>query len=261
MALSANIIRPYGWGNVAQYPVLASATIYEGSAVGLSSGYARALAAGDTFVGFACGKIVETTAVNGAAVVQVFKAGIVDLTITGVAVTDVGRYVYASDDGTFTLTQGANSYIGKVQRFVATNTASVEFAAYPAGNTTNKIWRTWSFFIDLPELTDADIVTSFTTPHAGVIEKVSFVTHDPAADPAKLSTLNLEIGTVDVTGGVLALTTAKCDTLGKIVAGTTVTAANVFAAGALISVEAASTTTFTEGNGTLVIHYSIPMPS
>jgi hypothetical protein len=46
MALSANTIRSYGWGNVTQYPVLADATIYEGSAVGLSSGYARALTAG-----------------------------------------------------------------------------------------------------------------------------------------------------------------------------------------------------------------------
>ena len=261
MALSANTIRSFGWGNVTQYPVLASQTIYEGSAVGLSSGYARALTAGDIFLGFACGKAVEASAVNGGENVQVFKAGIVDVTITSVAVTDVGKFVYASDDGTFTLTQGSNSFIGKVQKYVTTNTASVEFDAYPAGPSANKIYGAWSFLIDLKELIDGDIVTDFAPGHAGTIEKYELIIHDPASTSDKASTLTLEIGATATTGGVLALTSANCAPLGKVNAATAITALNTFAADGVISVIGASTATFVEGNGTLVIHYSVPMPA
>jgi predicted RecA/RadA family phage recombinase len=256
MALSANIIRNFGWGNITQYPVLASATIYEGSAVGLSSGYARALAAGDIFLGFACGKVVETTAVNGAAVVRVFKMGIVDLTITSVAVTDVGKAVYASDDGTFTLTQGSNTYIGRVEKYVTTNTASVTFEGVIQGGPTNKIYGTFIFPITNSTIADADIVTEFTPGFAGRIEKFAYVCHTPNVDGAKESTLNLEIGTVDVTGGVLALTSAKLTPLGKVSEATAITAANVFSATDTISIEAASTTAFTAGTGALIVTYS-----
>jgi predicted RecA/RadA family phage recombinase len=256
MALTANIVRPFGWGNVTQYPVLASQTIYEGSAVGLSSGYARALAAGDIFLGFAAGKVVEATAANGGAVVQVFRAGIVDVTITSVAVTDVGKAVYASDDGTFTLTQGSNTYIGRVEKYVTTNTASVVFEGVPQGGPTNKIYGTFVFPVTNSTIADADIVTSFTPGFAGRIEKFAYVCHTPNVDAEKASTLNLEIGTVDVTGGVLALTSAKLTPLGKVSASTDITAKNVFTATDTISIEAASTVAFTAGTGALVITYS-----
>jgi predicted RecA/RadA family phage recombinase len=261
MALSANIIRSYGWGNVTQYPVKASQTIYEGSAVGLDAGYARALTAGDVFVGFACGKVVEATAANGGAVVQVFKAGIVDLTITSVAVTDVGKPVYASDDGTFTLTQGANSYVGKVQKYVTTNTASVEFDAYPAGAVANKIYGTITFPITNAKIADGDVVTTYTPGFAGTIEKWAYVTHDPVTTASKASTLNLEIGTVNLTGGVLALASATMTPIGKVIAASAITAGNTFSATDTISVEAATTTTFVEGTGSLVITYSQVVPA
>jgi len=256
MALAKNTIRSFGWGNITQYPVLASATIYEGSAVGLSSGYARALAAGDIFLGFACGKVVETTAVNGAAVVRVFKAGIVDLTITSVAVTDVGKPVYASDDGTFTLTQGANSYIGKVEKFVATNTASVEFEVAPAGATANKVYGTLTFPVTLASVAaTGDVVTNFTPGFAGTIEKFHYVTSVLSSTAAAVA-FNLEIGTVNLTGGVISLTHSNANAMGAVVASTAITAANTFGAASTISVEAATTTAFTEGSGSFVITYS-----
>ena len=255
MALSANIIRQFGWGNITQYPVLANATIYEGSAVGLSSGYARALTAGDPFLGFACGKVVGTAA-NGGAVVHVFRAGIVDVTITSVAVTDVGKAVYASDDGTFTLTQTTSSYIGQVEKYVTTNTASVTFEGIPQNTPSKKIYGAVTFPITNATLADADIVTEWTPGFAGTLEKFYYVTNVPASTPDKLSTLNLEIGTVDVTGGLLELTTAKIDTLGKVVAASDITALNTFGATSTISVEAATTTEFIEGSGSLIITYS-----
>jgi hypothetical protein len=129
MALSADTPRVYELGDINKLPVLASATIYEGSAVGLSSGYARALVAGDAFMGFARRGVVEETAANGGADVEVVTKGLLQATITSVAVTDVGSSVYMSADGTFTLTKGSNSWIGLVYRYVASNTCIVAFIA------------------------------------------------------------------------------------------------------------------------------------
>jgi len=256
MALSANIIRSFGWGNITQYPVLASATIYEGSAVGLSSGYARALTAGDIFLGFACGKVVETTAVNGGAVVRVFKAGIVDLTIASVAVTDVGKYVYASDDGTFTLTQGANTYIGRVEKYVAANTASVTFEGVPQGSPSNKIYGTLTFPVTLASVAaTGDVVTNFTPGFAGTIEKFHYVTAVLSSTTAAVA-FNLEIGATNTTGGVISLTHTNAGAVGAVVASTDITALNVFNATDTISVEATTSTVFTEGSGSFVITYS-----
>lgn len=135
MALSADLARPFETGPINTLPVKASATIYRGSAVGLSSGYARALVAGDAFQGFADAQVVEATAANGGAYVNVITKGLVEATITSVAVTDVGSAVYMSADGTFTLTKGSNSFVGNVYRYVAANTCIVAFLAQglPAG--------------------------------------------------------------------------------------------------------------------------------
>jgi len=130
MALAADLARPFeAIGPINTLPVKASATIYRGSAVGLSSGYARALNAGDPFVGFADAKVVETTAVDGAKNVNVITHGLVQINLTGVAITDVGNAVYMSDDGTFTQTKGSNSFVGNVYRYVGTNTCVISFIA------------------------------------------------------------------------------------------------------------------------------------
>lgn len=130
MALAADTPRVYELGDINSVPVKASTTIYEGAAVGLTSGYARGLVAGDDFVGFAERQADNSAvATDGAINCRVISKGLAELTITGVAVTDVGQPVYASADGTFTLTQGSNSYIGNVYRYVTTNTAIVAFIA------------------------------------------------------------------------------------------------------------------------------------
>ena len=134
MALTANIKRPFELGNYETYDAAASVVIYEGAAVGLNtSGYARPLVAGDTFVGFADTKVDNTSGTNGSKNVNVLVEGKAKLPITGVAITDVTKPVYASDDGTFTLTQGSNSAIGRITRQSATDYAIVAFDAAKAG--------------------------------------------------------------------------------------------------------------------------------
>lgn len=119
-------------GSYVEYPMLASTVIYEGSMVGLSSGYARALVAGDTFVGHCIENNTEGTAANAGENVKVLRGNEggpyeLERTLASVAVTDVGKDVYASDDATHTLTQGSNSPVGKVAWYVTTNTCVVRF--------------------------------------------------------------------------------------------------------------------------------------
>jgi hypothetical protein len=109
------------------------------------------------------------------------------------------------------------------------------------------------FYINLATLSDADQITTYTVGYKFKILAVDFITHIPVTTGSKASTLNLEIGTTNLTGGVVALTSANCTPRGAIVAGTAVTAANTGSATDTISLEAASTTTFIEGTGWLVI--------
>jgi len=126
MALSANANLQFNLGRSTMF-VEAASTIYEGSAVGDSSGYARALVAGDRFCGFALDKVVG--AADGSSVVDLVTRGATELAVTSVAITDIGKAVYAGDDGTFSLTSGSDSYVGVVFRHVEDGTALVKFNA------------------------------------------------------------------------------------------------------------------------------------
>lgn len=128
MALSADVKRTYGVPGINSVPVKATSQIYEGSAVGMTSGYARALVAGDIFVGFSLENVLGG-ATDGAKYVAVQGSGLVQLAISALAVTDIGLDVYASADGTFTLTQSTNSPIGRVHRWVSTGVGIIAFNA------------------------------------------------------------------------------------------------------------------------------------
>ena len=110
-------------------PVLASTTIYQGKAVGLSSGYARQLVAGDRFVGHAFDKSDNSSGANGDINVQVLTGRYrLQVPVTGAsAVTDHDKPVYMSDAETYTLTKGSNSLVGKVVKWVSSTNCVVEF--------------------------------------------------------------------------------------------------------------------------------------
>jgi hypothetical protein len=130
--LTDHLARTFEIGEFADLGIKASAAIFEGSAVGMTSGYARQLVAGDAFAGFAVAGNTGTAA-DGGTLVRVRQEGKVLLTVASVAVTDIGAPVYASDGNTFTLTATSNSHIGRVIRVAATNTAVVAFDAKSAG--------------------------------------------------------------------------------------------------------------------------------
>ncbi|MFM2126257.1 MAG: hypothetical protein RL328_2708 [Acidobacteriota bacterium] len=128
--LAANVARSYELGDMNDYPVIAADIIYQGAAVGDNgSGYARPLQAGDPFRGFAEAKADNSAGAAGDISVKVKARGRVQLAIGSLAITDVGKPVYASDDDTFTLTSSTNSAIGRVVRYVSSGVGIVEFDA------------------------------------------------------------------------------------------------------------------------------------
>jgi len=129
MGLSANTLKTYELGQINEHGIAASTHIYEGAALGDLAGYARGLVAGDKFIGFSQREVDNSLGSAGDRRVKAIETGKIVLTISGVAVTDLGKKVYASADDTFTLTKGGNTKIGKVSRYIAANTALVEFSA------------------------------------------------------------------------------------------------------------------------------------
>jgi len=130
---STNIGRTFELGAAPLYndiPCVASDIVYEGSAVGLSSGYARPHAQGDEFCGFAISKVDNSSGSAGDKTVRVIQQGIVKADVVGAsAVTHVNDAVYMSDDDTFTLTSTSNTQIGKVVRWISGTTCMVSFQA------------------------------------------------------------------------------------------------------------------------------------
>lgn len=129
--LATNKLRDYQMGDKEEYPVIAADIIFQGAAVGENgSGYARPLAAGDPFLGFAEAIADNSAGAAGAINVNVKARGRIVLPISALAITANDRpAVYASDDDTFTLTATSNSPIGFVSRWVSTGFAVVEFDA------------------------------------------------------------------------------------------------------------------------------------
>lgn len=122
--------RIFQMSEYADIPAVASDIIYEGAAVGDSSGTARPLVAGDAFLGFADRIADNSAGAAGAINVRCRQKGKIQLAVAGVASTDdIGATVYASDDDAFTLTAGANTAIGKVDSWLTSTICIVYFEA------------------------------------------------------------------------------------------------------------------------------------
>lgn len=109
------------------------------------------------------------------------------------------------------------------------------------------------YLVNLATVADGDIFTGYTPGFRGRVIAVDAVVTQEVTTGSKLSTLNVEIGTTNITGGAVALTSANTATHGVLVAGSAVTAANTFTATDTISFEASSTTAFSEGSVMLLV--------
>ena len=99
-----------------------------------------------------------------------------------------------------------------------------------------------------------DLLTTYTPGYAFELLSFDFVTTIVGAGAGASQVFNLEIGTTNVTGGVLTVTLASTNTIGAVTAGTAITAANTGTAASTISIEmAAGGTVFTSGSGYFLI--------
>ena len=231
--------------------------IYRGAAVcSNAAGYATpgADTAGNVFQGVAIEEIDNTLTGHsqGGKRVRVFRPGSAVFAKSTAAQTDVGLEAFLSDDQTVVLAAAGTEGIHVGTAIEVPDSTHVRVAL----SKSRPLQYTYGYIsipIVLATLANGDIVITLTPGFAGEIVDIDFVTTVVASTADKLATLNLEIGTTDLTGGTVALTTAACDTLGKVVAAAAITALNAFGAADTISVEASSVTTFIEGEGVLLI--------
>ena len=262
MALSLDTVRKTRSRAKQAWQAKNAEVFYFGSLVGLLPSTGRAEKWSDTdgllFLGKAAKACTGNTAATPPVEVMVDQEGEVneDVAVAGLAgtVADNGRLVYATDDGTFTLTPtilvGA---VGWIHRWRTAAVADVCFFTPREYEQRNQPLVV-SLPITLAQITGAgDVLTTWTPGFAGRIVKAAFAVTTVVTTAAKAATLNLEIGTTNLTGGTIALTSANCTPLGAVVAAAAITAGNRFAASDTVSVEASSVTAFAEGAGVLLL--------
>ncbi len=195
--LAENVARVYEQGDFNDVPMVADDIIYEGAAVGEDgNGYAQPLTAGDPFLGFADVMADNSGGAAGAENVRVRQFGLVQLAIGSLAITDIGKPVYASDDDTFTLTASTNSHVGRVVRFVSSGVGIVAFDARRGGvglltpltdNSDGTASDTLAAIDDA--LTGVDGAGSNAAPLAGVNTQLGILANAVASLAAKVNAI------------------------------------------------------------------------
>ena len=168
-------------------------------------------------------------------------------TVAGVASrSDIGKRVFASDSDTLTLTRPSlGSPIGMVVEWHSGTTCDVLVwglavqGAVDLGGQGIQVLHLGNF--SFADMADGDILTNYPFPYHASIESVYAVVGTPLVGSGGTTELNLEIGSTNVTGGVVTVSTAAGGTLGAVLSGTSVTANAIAHAGDNLSVEASST--------------------
>jgi len=140
MALSSNTPIVHELGDYNSIPVIDNDIVYEGAMVGMvaGSGHGNPINLSgdgtDVFMGHSRYE-VDNTLVDHAAAGKNIRLLCgryrLKVTLTGVAITDVGATVYASDDNTLTKSSSNAVVVGVITRYVTTHTCIVEFRTTP----------------------------------------------------------------------------------------------------------------------------------
>jgi len=215
------------------------------------------------------GHIADAAAATAAALTD-NTGGTANATLTAVtaaaAITDNSAGVDPADDTIAVVTNNAaitdNSGGADPGNDIIAMVTNLDTLTESSGGTVDNIVSpdvaAFTISIPVPDmalLTAADFVTELVMPTAGKIVSWGYVLGKVVSTGSKDATCNLEIETTNLTGGVLTLSSAICDTQGEYVPATAITAANTFAAGEKISIEVTNpTATFVEGSGSFQIH-------
>jgi hypothetical protein len=114
-----------------------------------------------------------------------------------------------------------------------------------------------NFNYDLADISAADILTDFVIPVGFKLLRMDATVTKAASTASKAATLTAKIAGTTVSGASLALTSANCTPLGKVLSATPTDVLfggnNQGAAGGKLSVAASSVTAFVEGAITLTL--------
>lgn len=239
------------------YPIAAATKVYAGGLGAVLNGYLQPAGNGGVIVGRITKTVDNTSGSAGALNVDVERGTFPWANSSGadlIAQANVLQLAYAVDDQTAALTDGGGtrSPIGPIKSVDSTG-VYIETAGIRVAETTPKL--VIPFYLDLASITaSGQAVGSFVPGFAGRILKTLFIVDKPATTAAKSITLQPRIATVAVTGGLVSLTSANSTPKGAVIAGSAVTALNVFTAAQAIDVQAAVTAAFAEGSGTLYLY-------
>lgn len=136
MALSANATYVTKSGDLINVPVKTGATIYNGALLMDSSGatpYDGTI--GAILLGWHFGDVNDDASTSPTKTAKIARGGfgVLSLTVAGLGgtIADVGLAVYATDDGTYTITNGTTHTVrvGTISRFVSATVADVQMVA------------------------------------------------------------------------------------------------------------------------------------
>lgn len=108
---------------------------------------------------------------------------------------------------------------------------------------------------------NVDVVTAMSPGIDCALEYDEFIVTTPVTTAAKLATISPFINAVAVTGGAIALTSANATPLGKVIAGSAITALNILKGSDTLSFKATAVTAFVEGQGVLNVRLRITNPN
>lgn len=136
--LTAHVDRPHFTSmELRDWPVAASETIYRGSYVGLNpAGYLKTFEPCDLFVGISyqgfdnsAGSAAGREPTTGDPTCKVYVEGDFELPLASIALTDRGKPVYATNDGTLSLTGHPDAFVGTLLHYETSTTGVVRLKA------------------------------------------------------------------------------------------------------------------------------------
>jgi len=134
MALTADIDIAPTEGIFTRLPLELSANPFSGSLLSLAAdGFAHELVAGEPFAGVCRGSVAlrDVGTADGDINVEAVAGRFYGVITLAVTQADLGRRVYATDDGTYSLSQAAAStYLGRIHAVLGTTQAIVAFATH-----------------------------------------------------------------------------------------------------------------------------------
>jgi len=106
--------------DIRSFPVGAAVHIYGNGYVGVDpAGYTKAFVPGDLLAGIAYEEIDNSSGAAAAKNVRVFTQGDFVLALSGAALTDIGKPVFATDDATLSLSGHPDAFVGTIVQYYA----------------------------------------------------------------------------------------------------------------------------------------------